>query len=168
VNKQNIFLIVLLTGAILALFWLHTPRAYPIVPGIDETPQDCDQSATTTDCRRFRSWKTFDNTRYRYSVSYPSEAFLDAPGNDAASDFGQEPDVRFSLPDSLTFHIFNIEIAHNYSVKGEPGYEDASPERKAFFNDHNKAFSLDVKSYAEFIRTRDVTDVSSTELRINN
>ena len=93
----------------------------------------CDPLTTTQDCKPISlatsTWKVFENTKYGYAISYPSEGNISS-----VDDYGGVEEMSFGIPGRFTLGGVDASIYPH------------SPPPISELND------LDLKSYAEAIR----------------
>lgn len=131
-SKQKVlfvsFLFLLMIGGVVLYRSLRMPT------------EKCDPFITTQDCQQISlatsTWKVFENTKYGYAISFPSESSI-STSNDYADDLRTEEDIGFYLPGRFPLIGVDATIYPN-----PPSFEAAD--------------ELDLKSYAESVRTLQV------------
>lgn len=118
---------------------------YQSLPGNAKNPiaqEKCNQFTTTQDCKPISlatsTWKKFENTKYGYAISFPSESSI-STSNDYANDLRNEKDISFYLPGRFPLVGVDAIIYPN------------SPSSEV-------AGELDLKSYAESVRMLQVNN----------
>ena len=86
------------------------------------------------------TWKVFENKKYGYTISYPSEGYINSR-NDSTLNLSEEPTVEIGICNGFTLGGVDAIIYPNYPTQ-----------------ETEKAGALNLKSYAEAVRMIQIND----------
>lgn len=170
-NQKNAPFII---GIIFVLFFIILLQSPHIVRNPYNNTNTCDQATTTTDCSKISSntsneslkpetindWSIFKNIKYHYLISYPSSVVI-GTNNDYATKLTEEKSIYFFIPGKTSLTGIDVEIIEPWEEKY---YETRTMDsEKKFFEENKKIISLDLKSYAEYIRNQQVNEKNPYE-----
>lgn len=185
-NKKNTLFII---GIIFVLFFAILLQSPHIIRNPYNNTNICDQAATTTNCDKISlpsqpfgpqpvvyenensgssflqsqgtdNWNIFKNIKYHYLIMYPSSVVI-GTNNDYATKLNEEKSIYFFIPGKTILSGIDVEIIEPWEEKY---YETRTLDsEKKFFKENKKIISLDLKSYAEYIRNQQVNEKNPYE-----